>query len=130
MFVKKSAHGVNTKEIKSILDDKRIKMQLSLKACAHCTLCAESCFLFMGQGQDPKYMPSYKFLNSVGILYKKKGNVNKLDLGEIRDIVWERCVLCTRCYCPMGIDIPEMIALARRVCRSQGVYPVYDTINE
>ncbi len=54
----------------------------------------------MGHNKDPKYMPSYKFLNSVGVLYKKKGNVDKLDLGEMRDLVWERCVLCTRCYCP------------------------------
>ena len=69
-------------------------------------------------------------MNSVGVLYKKKGKVDKLDLGEMRDLVWERCVLCTRCYCPMGIDIPEMLSLARRVCRSQGVYPQYDTINE
>jgi heterodisulfide reductase subunit C len=44
----------------------------------------------------------------------------------MRDLIWERCVLCTRCYCPVGIDIPDMLALARRVCRSQGVYPQYD----
>jgi heterodisulfide reductase subunit C len=80
----------------------------------------------MGHNKDPKYMPSYKFLNSVGVLYKKKGNVDKQDLGEMRDLVWERCVLCTRCYCPIGIDIPDMLALARRICRSQGVYPQYD----
>ena len=126
MFRKKNTAGVDSEAIRKILDEKKTKMKLSLKACAHCTLCAESCFLFMGRNKDPKYMPSYKFLNSIGVLYKNNGNVDKLDLGEIRDIVWERCVLCTRCYCPMGIDIPEMIALARRVCRSQGVYPRYD----
>lgn len=126
MFRKKNTAGVDSTEIRAILDEKKAKMKLSLKACAHCSLCAESCFLFMSRDKDPKYMPSYKFLNSVGVLYKSKGNVDKLDLGEIRDIVWERCVLCTRCYCPMGIDIPEMISLARRICRSQGVYPQYD----
>ncbi|CCK82375.1 (Fe-S)-binding protein [Desulfobacula toluolica] len=126
MFRKKNTAGVDSNEIRAILDEKKAKMKLSLKACAHCSLCAESCFLFMSRDKDPKYMPSYKLLNSVGVLYKRKGNVDKLDLGEIRDIVWERCVLCTRCYCPMGIDIPEMISLARRICRSQGVYPQYD----
>lgn len=126
MFRKKNTAGVDSEAIRKILDEKKTKMKLSLKACAHCTLCAESCFLFNGRNKDPKYMPSYKFLNSIGVLYKNNGNVDKLDLGEIRDIVWERCVLCTRCYCPVGIDIPEMIALARRVCRSQGVYPRYD----
>ncbi len=126
MFRKKNTAGVDSDAIRKIMDEKKAKMKLSLKACAHCTLCAESCFLFMGRDKDPKYMPSYKFLNSVGVLYKNKGYVDKNTLGEIRDVVWERCVLCTRCYCPLGIDIPEMIALARRVCRSQGVYPQYD----
>jgi Fe-S oxidoreductase len=126
MFRKKNTAGVNSDEIRAILDEKKAKMTLSLKACAHCSFCAESCFLFMGHNKDPKYMPSYKFLNSVGVLYKKKGNVDKQDLGEMRDLVWERCVLCTRCYCPIGIDIPDMLALARRICRSQGVYPQYD----
>ena len=79
MFRKKNTAGVNSNEIRAILDEKKTKMKLSLKACAHCSLCAESCFLFMGRNKDPKYMPSYKFLNSVGVLYKKKGNVDKLD---------------------------------------------------
>ena len=126
MFRKKNTAGVNSDEIRAILDEKKAKMTLSLKACAHCSFCAESCFLFMGHNKDPKYMPSYKFLNSVGVLYKKKGNVDKQDLGEMRELVWERCVLCTRCYCPIGIDIPDIRALARRICRSQGVYPQYD----
>lgn len=126
MFRKKNTAGVDSDTVRNIMDEKKAKMKLSLKACAHCTLCAESCFLFMGRDKDPKYMPSYKFINSIGVLYKNKGYVDKNTLGEIRDVVWERCVLCTRCYCPMGIDIPEMIALARRICRSQGVYPQYD----
>lgn len=126
MFKKINTAGVDSDAVRKIMDEKKAKMKLSLKACAHCTLCAESCFLFMGRNKDPKYMPSYKFINSIGVLYKNKGNVDKNTLGEIRDVVWERCVLCTRCYCPLGIDIPEMIALARRVCRSQGVYPQYD----
>ena len=126
MFRKVNTAGVDSDAIRSIMDEKKAKMKMSLKACAHCTLCAESCFLFMGRNKDPKYMPSYKFIDSIGVLYKSKGNVDKNTLGEIRDVVWERCVLCTRCYCPMGIDIPEMIALARRICRSQGVFPQYD----
>ena len=126
MFRKKKTPGVDSDAIRAILEEKKIKMKLSLQACAHCTFCAESCFLFMGRNKDPKYMPSHKFINSIGVLYTTKGNVDRLDLMEIRDIVWERCVLCTRCYCPMGIDIPEMIALARRILRSQGIYPRYD----
>lgn len=125
-MAKTNTRGVDPDKIQEILDKKKAKINLSMKACAHCSLCAESCFLFQARNKDPKYMPSYKFLNSLGVLYKKKGKVDRLTLEEIRDIVWKRCVLCTRCYCPMGIDIPDLIATARRICRSQGVYHEYD----
>ncbi len=117
---------INTEKIKEIMDASRPKMKLWLKVCAHCSLCAESCFLYTTKGQDPKYMPSHKFINSIGKLYKKGGKVSRTALEEIGDIVWNRCVLCTRCYCPFGIDIPEMIALGRKICRSQDIYRKYD----
>ena len=119
-------NNIDTEEIKEIMAPDRAKMKLWLTACAHCSLCAESCFLFTTRGRDPKYMPSHKFINSIGRLYKKKGRVDAAALEEIGDILWNRCVLCTRCYCPFGIDIPEMIALGRKVCRSQGIYRRYD----
>lgn len=118
--------NINTDEIKEIMATGKAKMKLWLKVCAHCSLCAESCFLFNTKGKDPKYMPSHKFINSIGRLYKKKGKVNQGELEEISDIVFNRCVLCTRCYCPFGIDIPDMISLGRRICRSQGIYRRYD----
>jgi len=122
---KKNTSGVNTDLIRKRLDEHKKKIKLSLKACAHCSLCAESCFLYMSKNKDPKYVPSYKFINSIGLLYKKKGNVDKVALEEIKSNVWERCALCTRCYCPIGINIPEMLALARTICREQDVYPDY-----
>jgi heterodisulfide reductase subunit C len=71
-------------------------------------------------------MPSHKFIHSIGTLYRKKGRINRKDLETIGDIVWNRCVLCTRCYCPFGIDIPAMIALGRKICRTQNIYRRYD----
>lgn len=112
---------VNTGQIKQLLDQHKTKMKMALRVCAHCSLCAQSCFLFNTREQDPIYMPSHKFINSIGRLYKKKGNVDRQALEEISEIAWKRCVLCTRCYCPLGIDIPEMITLARTICRSQNV---------
>lgn len=118
--------SVNVTAIQDILHRHRAKIKYSLAVCAHCALCAESCFLYTGRGkQDPIYMPSHKFINSVGTLYKKKGNVDRQALEEIAEIVWERCVLCTRCYCPLGVDIPDMIALGRKICRAQGVLPEF-----
>ncbi len=116
---------VDVNQVRAMLDAKKGRMKLSLSACAGCTLCAESCFLFMNHGQDPRYMPSYKVLNSLGVLYKKGGKVSREQLEQIKKIVWKDCALCGRCYCPLGIDLPSMVAFARSILRSQGVDGVY-----
>jgi Fe-S oxidoreductase len=112
--------------IRAILNLNKKQIRQGLRMCAHCALCAESCFLYMAHPDDPSYMPSYKFINSIGLLYKKKGEVGKEAMAVMGDLVFEKCVLCTRCYCPFGIDIPALITLGRRACRSQGVFRVYD----
>lgn len=116
---------VDTDSIKRMLDQKSSRMKLWLAACAGCTLCAESCFLFVRTDKDSRYMPSYKVLHSLGRLYKHRGRVSREALEEMRLLVWRNCVLCGRCYCPFGIDIPQMIALARSILRTQGIYGVY-----
>ena len=114
---------VDQKEIWRILRARKGKVKFSLAACAHCGLCAESCFLFVHRDGDPVYMPAHKFLNTIGTLYRKRGRVSRRELAAMEEIAWRRCVLCTRCYCPFGIDIPDMISLARSVLRSQGICP-------
>jgi Fe-S oxidoreductase len=113
---------INHDEIQDLLAQHKDKMKTALRVCAHCSLCADSCFLYHVHDGDPRYMPSHKIINSIGKLYKKKGKLDRQDLEAIKEIAWRRCVLCTRCYCPLGINIPEMIALARDICRSQDVY--------
>jgi Fe-S oxidoreductase len=120
---------VDTKKIKEILNQRKSKMKRFLSHCAHCSICAESCFLYMAHNKDPQYMPSYKVINSLGKLYKKRGKVDRKFLMEIKGIVWRNCVLCGRCYCPIGIPIPRMIAFARSICRSQDVYPQLDEVS-
>lgn len=117
---------VDSAAIRKLLDRHKFAIKLALDTCAHCTLCAESCFLHTMHKDDPSYMPSHKFIHSIGQLYKSKGRVSRNRLQEIAHIVWGKCALCTRCYCPMRIDIPAMIALARDVCRSQGIVPPFD----
>lgn len=97
-----------------------------LSHCVHCTICAESCFLFMKNDKDPQYMPSYKVIHTLGKLYKKRGNVDREFLEGLKTIVWKNCVLCTRCYCPVGVDVPSMIAFTRSILRSQDVHPDFD----
>ena len=118
--------AVDTTQIKKLLDSQKGKMKAQLSHCVRCTLCAESCFLFMAHDKEPEYMPSYKVIHSLGKLYRKRGKVNRVFLDKIKKIVWKNCVLCRRCYCPIGVDIPGMIAFARAVCRSQGVHPDFD----
>jgi Fe-S oxidoreductase len=117
---------VNIGQIKQMLRSRKKKMKLYLSHCVHCSICAESCFLYMAKDKDPQYMPSYKVLNSVGKLYKKRGSVDRRFLDKIKKIVWRNCVLCRRCYCPVGVDVPSMITFARSICRSQGVFPELD----
>jgi heterodisulfide reductase subunit C len=120
---------IDVKKIKEMLNRKKGKMKRYLSHCAHCSLCAESCFLYMTYHKDPQYMPSYKAIHSLGRLYKKKGKVDRKRLTEMKGIVWRNCVLCGRCYCPIGIHIPSMIAFARSILRSQGVYPQLDEVS-
>ena len=115
--------SIDTEKIKQLLNRRKGKMKRLLSHCVHCSLCAESCFLYMAHGKDPQYMPSYKVIHSLGKLYKKRGRVNRETLERMKGIVWRNCVLCGRCYCPIGIHVPGMITLARSICRSQGVYP-------
>lgn len=118
---------INQKTIADIIKAHKRLIKFSLAACARCTLCAESCFFFHQHKGDPRYMPSHKVINSIGLLYKKRGRITHEDLAGIKEIVWKRCALCTRCYCPIGIDIPRLIALARRICRAAGVVHTWDT---
>jgi Fe-S oxidoreductase len=120
---------VDTKQIREMLARQKGKMKRYLSYCVHCSLCAESCFLYMKYHKDPQYMPSYKAIHSLGKLYRKKGKVDRKLLTEMKGIVWKNCVLCGRCYCPIGIHIPSMIAFARSILRSQDVYPQLDEVS-
>jgi heterodisulfide reductase subunit C len=117
---------VDTKKIREMLNQEKGKMKRYLSFCAHCSLCAESCFLYMEHQKDPQYMPSYKAIHSLGKLYRKRGRLDRRSLMEMKGIVWRNCVLCGRCYCPIGIHIPSMINFARSILRSQDVYPQMD----
>jgi heterodisulfide reductase subunit C len=121
----KATKVVQPAKIRELLAQRKGRMKACLDACAGCTLCAESCFLFMKKNQDPKYMPSYKVLKTLGRLYRTGGRVNREELETMQQLLWRNCVLCSRCYCPFGIDIPNMLAFARSVLRSQGIYGIF-----
>ena len=119
-----------TERIVSILDRKKDMIKLSLSACVHCSICAESCFKFCSNKKDPTYTPAYKAINSIGLIYKKNGKLTEREYREISNLIWDKCVLCMRCYCPLGISIPSLIACARNICREKGIYRTYDNTGE
>jgi Fe-S oxidoreductase len=122
----KRAEKLDSPEIKKLLKDNGARIRFMLHLCVRCGMCAESCFLYRTHQGDPVYMPSHKMLNSVGFLFRKRGRISIHELETVRDIVFHRCVLCMRCYCPLGVDIPQIIALGRSICRTQGLYRRYD----
>jgi hypothetical protein len=64
--------------------------------------------------RDASYIPAHKVFASLGMLYRRKGKVQRQDLKDMVDTIWNKCVLCERCYCFIGINIPDMISLARQ----------------
>ena len=113
-------------KIRRIIDKKKGMIKLSLSACVHCSICSDSCFKFRAGKNDPTFTPSYKAIHSIGKIYKKKGRLSDEEYEAINELVWNKCVLCMRCYCPVGISIPSLIATARNICREKGIYRRYD----
>ncbi len=113
--------------IARILDRKKDLIRLSLQACAHCALCADSCFKFRQSGGDPTFTPSFKAINSIGRIWQSRGRLTDDQYEDIRELAWDKCVLCMRCTCPIGISIPSLIALARSACRERGVWRWHTT---
>jgi Fe-S oxidoreductase len=123
----RSTDARTLERIAHIVDKKKPLIKLSLKACVHCAICADSCFLYRQHNGDPTYTPSYKAINSIGKIYRKKGRLSDAEYESVRELAWDKCVLCTRCYCPLGINLPSLIATARAACRERGVHRWYTT---
>lgn len=96
-----------------------------LEICAHCGLCAESCFLYQVNGRVPEQVPSYKIQSTLGVMVKKKGKVDNAFMQMCMETAWAKCTCCNRCgmYCPHGIDMGIMFGYLRGLLYSQGFVP-------
>ena len=101
------------------------RMRTWLEICAHCGMCADSCFLYLTNGRDPKQVPSYKIQSTLGEMVRRKGKVDNDFMHYVMDTAWSRCTCCNRCalYCPFGIDMGVMFGYVRGLCYSQGFVP-------
>ncbi len=82
-----------------------------LSICAHCGMCADSCFFYKTNNNDPTQIPSYKIQSTLGEMVRLKGKVDTEFMIHAMDVAWGRCTCCNRCalYCPHGIDTGVML---------------------
>jgi Fe-S oxidoreductase len=101
------------------------RLRIWLEMCAHCGMCADSCFYYLANDRDPKQVPSYKIQSTLGEIIRRKGDVDNAFMQKTMDIVYSQCTCCNRCglYCPFGIDTGIMASYTRGLLFSQGFVP-------
>ncbi|MDY6973036.1 MAG: (Fe-S)-binding protein [Thermodesulfobacteriota bacterium] len=110
---------------KSIQNTCKSRIRTWLEICAHCGMCADSCYLYTVNNRDPKQVPAYKIQSTLGEIIRRKGDVDNAFMQMVMDTAWSKCTCCNRCgmYCPYGIDMGVMFGYVRGLCFSQGFVP-------
>ena len=117
---------VDTKALWATLEKTcKSRLRTWLEICAHCGMCADSCYFYLANNKDPKQVPSYKIQSTLGEMVKRKGKVDNDFMHMVMDTAWSKCSCCNRCatYCPFGIDMGVMFGYVRGLCFSQGFVP-------
>jgi len=114
-----------------------VTASLHLESCVRCGLCADACHFRISTG-DPKYTPIRKleplrraYLHEVSPfapLWRALGVAKKPtidDLQQWQELLYDSCTMCGRCTtaCPMGIDIAELVKVARHGMFKAGLVP-------
>ncbi|MBC8440815.1 MAG: (Fe-S)-binding protein [Deltaproteobacteria bacterium] len=110
---------------KTIQNTCKTRIRTWLEICAHCGMCADSCFLYLANDRDPKQVPAYKIQSTLGEIIRKKGKVDNAFMLHAMEVAWAQCTCCNRCgtYCPHGIDTGIMFGYLRGLCYQQGFVP-------
>lgn len=112
---------------------------VSLLACVHCGLCADSCHYVLSRPEDPTMTPVYK-AEQVRKIFKKhvdwtgrifpwwvkaRSPENDKDLNRLKNVVFGTCSACRRCTlnCPMGVDTAALIRFTRGILTELGIVP-------
>ncbi|MCL2123123.1 MAG: (Fe-S)-binding protein [Desulfovibrionaceae bacterium] len=117
---------VNSQKIQAILAKTcKSRTRTWLDICARCGMCAESCFLYKANDNDPKQVPAYKIQATLGELIKRKGNVDAKFMIRAMEVAWAQCTCCNRCalFCPHGIDTGVMFSYLRGILFDAGFVP-------
>jgi Fe-S oxidoreductase len=132
--------GGNVSRFLDLLE-KRISRSLavSMTACVHCGLCAESCHYFLARPDDPTMTPVWK-ADQIRKIFKrhvdwtgrivpwwvKAGSLHgDEDLNRLKNIVFGSCSACRRCTynCPMGVDTGLLVRFTRGLLTELGIVP-------
>ncbi len=110
---------------KTIQNTMKSRIKTWLEICAHCGMCADSCFLYQVNDRDPKQVPAYKIQSTLGEIVKRKGKVDNKFMLHAMEVAWAQCTCCNRCgtYCPHGIDTGVMFGYLRGLLYQQGFVP-------
>jgi Fe-S oxidoreductase len=110
---------------KTIQNTCKSRTRTWLEICAHCGMCADSCFLYEVNGRNPKQVPAYKIQSTLGEIIKRKGQVDNAFMRHAMKVAWAECTCCNRCgmYCPHGIDTGIMFGYLRGLLYGQGFVP-------
>ncbi|MCB9452889.1 MAG: (Fe-S)-binding protein [Anaerolineaceae bacterium] len=108
-----------------------------LEACTRCGICAEACHFYLATGK-PEYTPIWK-VELVKRLYEQRFTpmgrlklalgldkpVTEADLEQWVEYDYHACTMCQRCslVCPMGIQIGDLIHMARSGLQAAGLTP-------
>jgi Fe-S oxidoreductase len=101
------------------------RLRTWLEICAHCGMCADSCFLYRIDNRDPRQVPAYKIQSTLGEIVRRKGKVDNAFMRMTMKTAWAKCTCCNRCglYCPHGIDMGVMFGYLRGLLYQQGFVP-------
>ncbi|MCK5313099.1 MAG: (Fe-S)-binding protein [Desulfobacteraceae bacterium] len=110
---------------KTIQNTLKSRLKTWFEICAHCGMCAESCFIYQVNDRDPKQVPAYKIQSTLGEIIKRKGKVDNKFMRHAMEVAWSQCTCCNRCgtYCPHGIDTGIMFGYLRGLLYQQGFVP-------
>ncbi|MCG8564782.1 MAG: 4Fe-4S dicluster domain-containing protein, partial [Desulfobacterales bacterium] len=69
---------------KTIQNTCKSRLRTWLEICAHCGMCADSCFLYQVNGKSPDQVPAHKIQSTLGEIIKRKGKVDLMGRDLVR----------------------------------------------
>lgn len=136
-------YASEAKNVEKLLDllAERMSRQLavSMTGCVHCGLCADACHYALAKPDDPTMTPVYK-ADQIRSVFKRhldwtgriapwwigaRTPADDAELNRLKNIVFGTCSGCGRCTfnCPMGVDTPALVRLARGLLTELGIVP-------